>query len=102
MRELITERHSKGPATTVSNKSGEAVDGIWGTAGTKITAGGYFPFYYGILSNHCVLWVKILLTHALGNPEPPLRRPNAIILWMKDKRARSRHNYINKQFLKRH
>jgi hypothetical protein len=40
MRELITERHGKGPATTMSNKSGEAVDGIWGTVGIKRTAGG--------------------------------------------------------------
>eukprot|EP00957_Ditylum_brightwellii_P061459 4664983-Ditylum_brightwellii.AAC.1 len=31
-----------------------------------------------------------------------MRRPNARILWMKDKRARPRYNYINKQFLKRH
>eukprot|EP00957_Ditylum_brightwellii_P044984 3412140-Ditylum_brightwellii.AAC.1 len=31
-----------------------------------------------------------------------MRRPKARILWMKDKRTRSRYNYINKQFLKRH
>eukprot|EP00957_Ditylum_brightwellii_P020613 1554566-Ditylum_brightwellii.AAC.1 len=79
MRELITERHSKGLVTTISNQSGEAVDGIWGTVGIKITAGGYLPFHYRILSNHRLLWVKILLTRVFGHPEPPMRRPKARI-----------------------
>ena len=49
MRELITDRHGMGPATTKSNESGEAIDGIWGTPGITIKAGGYLPF------NQCVL-----------------------------------------------
>eukprot|EP00957_Ditylum_brightwellii_P050687 3842710-Ditylum_brightwellii.AAC.1 len=82
MRELIMERHGKGPATTISNQSGEAVDGIQGTAGIKLTGGGYLPFYYDTQN------------HQWEDPKPEFV--------MKDKRTRSRYNYINKQFLKRH
>eukprot|EP00957_Ditylum_brightwellii_P123946 9448189-Ditylum_brightwellii.AAC.1 len=49
MRELIREQHGMdGPAATRSNKSRQAINGIWGTLGIQIIAGGYLPFRHYI------------------------------------------------------
>ena len=74
MRELITDRHGKGPATTKSNESGEAIDGIWGTAGISIKAGGYLPFNQCVRSDHRAIWVKISYQVAFGTLAPPSRK----------------------------
>lgn len=78
MRELITKRHgTSGPATTRSNKSSEPIDGIWGTQGLSVTAGGYLPFHQGPKSNHRLLWIKLSHQVAFGGLSPPFKSPAA-------------------------
>jgi hypothetical protein len=74
LRELIVDRHGKGPATTKSNEKGEAIDGIWGTPGVTIKAGGYLPFDKCVKSDHRALWVKITYQVAFGTLAPPTRK----------------------------
>ena len=69
MQELIIERHGEnGPATTRSNKSNEAVDGMMGTLGLKIIAGGYLPFHHRVKSDHRLIWAKLLMTQVFNCP----------------------------------
>ena len=84
MRELITDRHGKGPDTTKSNESGVAIDGIWGTPGITIKAGGYLPFNQCVRSDHRALWVKISYQVAFGTLAPPLRKVGARRLRLND------------------
>ena len=45
MRELIIKRHGKTITdTTIGNRLGQAIYGIWVTRGVNIIAGGYFPY----------------------------------------------------------
>eukprot|EP00957_Ditylum_brightwellii_P006983 529124-Ditylum_brightwellii.AAC.1 len=62
MRELIREQQgTDGPATTRSNKSRHAINGIWGTLGIQIIARGYLPFRLYIRSDHRLIWAKFKL-----------------------------------------
>eukprot|EP00957_Ditylum_brightwellii_P037941 2869464-Ditylum_brightwellii.AAC.1 len=85
MREIIREQHGMdGSATTRSNKSRQAIDGIWGALGIQIIAGGCLPFHLSIRSDHRLIWVKFKLRYVLGIPEPPMRQPSARSLRMDD------------------
>lgn len=103
MRELITEKHgTSGPATTRSNKSDEAIDGIWGTLGISIIAGGYLPFHFGPKSDHRMLWIKLTHQVAFGGSQPPFRAPSARKLHLRHPRGQKRYITYLKQFLRKH
>ena len=87
MRELILDKHGAGPATTRSNNSDRAIDGIWGTAGVAINAGGYLPFYSGPKSDHRILWIKVSYQVAFGSLSPPSRSIATRRLLLRDKRS---------------
>eukprot|EP00957_Ditylum_brightwellii_P205732 15345146-Ditylum_brightwellii.AAC.1 len=87
MREVITERHGLGPATTRGNMTRQAIDGIRATHGVKITEGGYLPLHQGYRSNHRLLWIKLCLEYTFGTIEHPMRRPAARNLRTDDKRG---------------
>mmetsp|Transcript_53808 Transcript_53808/g.161028 ORF Transcript_53808/g.161028 Transcript_53808/m.161028 type:complete len:426 (-) Transcript_53808:3458-4735(-) len=93
MREMIMEGHgNSGPADTRSNRSDVAIDGIWGTLGLSIKAGGYLPFHKGSNSNHLFLSVKITSLCAFGTKSPPTRLAAAIKLRMKHPRGQQKYN----------
>ena len=58
--EMITNNHRvQGPGTTISDKNGQAIDGIWSSQGIIISQGLYLPFQEGPKSDHRLLWIKI-------------------------------------------
>lgn len=103
MRELILDRHgTDGPATTRTNKSREAIDGIWGTKGISIHSGGYLPFHHILKSDHRLLWIRISRAHALGSVVPPMRRPAVRDLRLKDRRGVRIFNRTSKKIRRQH
>ena len=64
-----------GPGTTIDNKKQQAIDGIWGSQGIKVSQVWYLPFHLGPTSDHRLLWVKIPHLFAFGEKKTPLRSP---------------------------
>eukprot|EP00957_Ditylum_brightwellii_P211960 15366810-Ditylum_brightwellii.AAC.1 len=103
MRELITEKHGlQKCATTRGNKSKQAVDGIWGTMGIKIEAGGYLPFHTGIASDHRILWIKVVLSYIFGHTEQAMKKPVARNLRMDDEKGKHIYKKTTSTFLRAH
>jgi len=88
MRELILAKHGKnGPSTFKRNSQRVPIDGLWGTLGISIEAGGYFHFdEVFVKTDHRCLWMDISFGTAFGHNMPPLFRPQAHRLHCRDPR----------------
>ena len=94
IRELVTDKHgSEGPGSTRSNINNNAIDFIWGSPGLTTTYFGYLPVYYGLKSDHRLIWVKISLANALGYKTLPLKTPSACKLCLRH--PTGQHKYIS-------
>ena len=103
LRELILERHgTNGPATTRSNTSQQAIDGIWATHGINISTGGYLPFHNGPKSDHRILWIKVPMITAFGGYSPPTRVPAERRLRLHHPRIQNKYTKSLKQHLRHH
>eukprot|EP00957_Ditylum_brightwellii_P162662 12386581-Ditylum_brightwellii.AAC.1 len=89
-------------ATTQTNQSKKAVDGIWGTYGIQIKEGGYLSFDTGIVSNHRLLWIKISPSYTFGHSEPAMHHPIARNLRLDSHRGVRVYNRTSSIFLKGH
>ena len=64
---MITNKNGgQGPGTTIPNKKGQVIDGIWASQGNIIYQGGYLPFHDGPKSDHRLLWINISLDIEFG------------------------------------
>ena len=71
---MITNKHGgKGPGKKISNKKGQAIDGIWASHGIIISQGVYLPFHDGPKSDHGLLWTKISHKIAFVENKSPYR-----------------------------
>ena len=78
IRHLIFGRHdpTNAPRTYARSADGHIVDGIWGTPGIDITAGGYLE-PADFTGDHSLLWVDITYNSALGHNPPKSQNPDA-------------------------
>ena len=75
---MFTKQHGRyGPMTKISNKKGQAINGIWASQGIIISQVGYLPFQYGHKSDHRILCIKISHDIAFGENKAPYRSPAA-------------------------
>ena len=70
---------------------GHVIDGIWGTEGLHISAGGYLTFNRVISSDHRLLWVFIPLTEAFRGDNPPFRVPSTKKLRLNHSKGQSKY-----------
>jgi hypothetical protein len=90
MEEILIARHGdSAPATC--NMGSAPIDGVWGTRGLEISAGGYFNFEDGLPGNHRTLWWDISYLHALGHTQPAIIRRTGRRLKLDDPRCTARY-----------
>eukprot|EP00957_Ditylum_brightwellii_P055774 4226618-Ditylum_brightwellii.AAC.1 len=100
--ELITKLHVLGPAITQCNTIGEAIDGIWGTAGIKITEGGYLPLCFGYKSDHHLIWGKFSIEYTFGSIDYPLQCPTTRNVWVGDLKGQRKYRTHVSRYLRKH
>ena len=108
MREVILEAHDHRNAPPTHQRGSKPIDGIWATAGISSTACGYCEFGKGFPGDHRLLWIDIDYVSAFGCLSPPLNRPKARRVSMKNPRSVKKfrnitsNSLINTGFLKKH
>ena len=76
MREAIL--HKLGPVAPNTYRDGTVpIDGIFCTASLEITAAGYTPIFWGMATDHRLIWIDISLESAFGKNSNVFQPPSA-------------------------
>ncbi len=98
LRHLIFSRHNhtSAPPTYYRNTGNTAIDGIWASPSLDLLRGGYlekgdFP------GDHRPIWFEVSYAQAFGRSLPPIWRPQARRLQLRDPRCVARYQKSMKQ-----
>ena len=84
MQEVILEAHDHRNAPPTHQRGSKPIDGIWAISGITPMACGYCEFGKGFLGDHRLLWIDIDYVSAFRCFSPPLNRPKARRVSMKN------------------
>jgi hypothetical protein len=100
LRHLIFSKHdpASAPATYCRNQQGESADGIRASPTLDLIRGRYLE-KGDFRGDHCPIWFKISYAQAFGGTLPPIWKPQARRLQLRDPKCVQRYNTKLKQLL---